>query len=102
MSTAWFDKDSEDEGEEETTNSAMAFTGKCEFDSESSDEDIFDEEIVETCKRLYIKREESCMVREKHKKTISTLLQKKEKLISTIIGLKEEVTLLKYKLEIMT
>lgn len=42
------------------------------------------------------------MVVEKYKKTISALLLEKEKLGSTIAGLKEEVTLLKSKLENMT
>lgn len=48
----------------------MVFIGKCESDSESSDE-----ELAKTYKLLHIKWEEACMIREKHNKTISTLLQ---------------------------
>lgn len=63
MSSIWYDY--EDAREEEIANSVMAFTGKCEFDSDSNDEDIFDEEITETHKLFYIKWFEACMTWEK-------------------------------------
>ena len=99
MSSNW--SNFEDESEEEITNRVMTFTIKYEFDSESSDEDISDQELTETYKLLYTKWKESCMVGEKQKKTISALLQEKEKLISINNRLKEEVTLLNSKLENM-
>jgi hypothetical protein len=46
MWITWSDSDEESEGE--TTNKVMTFTGKYETNSESSDEDIFDEELVAT------------------------------------------------------
>lgn len=45
MSISW--SDSDDESEKETTNRVMYFTKKYEFGSESSDEDIYDKELVE-------------------------------------------------------
>lgn len=64
------------------------FTRKYEFDSESSDEDISDEELAETCKLLYIKWEEACMVGQEKKRKLSTLLQEKDKIVSTIMSTK--------------
>lgn len=72
MSTTWYD--SEYESEEDTTNKVMNFTGKYEFDSESSDEDISGEELAEMYKLLYIKWKEACRVGENQKKAINVLL----------------------------
>lgn len=94
--------DSNDESEEEIDNIVMAFTGKFEHGSESSDEEIIDEELAKTYKILYNQWKEACMIGEKQNKTISVLLLEKEKLGSTIAGLEEEVALLKSKLDNMT
>lgn len=99
MSATWCD--SEDENEEKTTNRVMTFTGKYKSDSEANDEDISDEELVETYKILYSKWKEACIVGDKLKKNISAFHQKKEKLVSTITGLEDEVTLINSKLENM-
>lgn len=90
--------DFDDKSEEKTDNKLITFTEKYEFGSESSDEEITDEELVERYKHLYSQWKESCMVGEKQKKTMSALLLEKEKLVSTITGLEEEITLLNSQL----
>lgn len=80
----------------------MVFTGKYEYYSESSDEEINDGELDETYKRLLTHQKEACMVVEKQKETISALLLEKEKRGSTVAGLEEEVILLNSKLDNMT
>lgn len=78
--------------EEEITNRVMAFTGKYDYNSDFSDEDISDEELAKIYKILYRQWKKVCMVGEKYKK---------EKLVSTIIGLEDEVILLNSKHENM-
>lgn len=51
---------------------------------------------------MYLKWKEECMFGEKRKEKINILLQKNTNLITTISELKQEVTLLNYKLEGMT
>lgn len=63
MSVTW--SDFEDESKEETTNKVMSFIGKFESGNDSSDEDITDEELVETYKPLYSQWKESCIKGEK-------------------------------------
>lgn len=46
---------SDDESEGQTTKKVMAFTRKYESGSESSNEEIIDEELAETYKPLYNK-----------------------------------------------
>lgn len=57
--------DSNDESEEETANKVMAFIGKYKFTSESSNEEINDEELAFKRKLLYTQWKEACMVRKK-------------------------------------
>lgn len=50
LSITWCDSDDESEGE--ISNKLMAFTRKYESDSESSDQDISEEELVATYRLL--------------------------------------------------
>lgn len=60
------------------------------------------EGLDETYRLFYTQWKEACMVVEKKKKPISDLFLEKQKLGSSIVGMEEEVTLLKSKLDNMT
>ncbi|MCI32273.1 gag-pol polyprotein, partial [Trifolium medium] len=91
--------DSEEEDAEETSNNA--FTGKCETSSETSNDDLLDEELAEAHKHFTSKWEQSCQIIEQEN-IIKKLAQEKDELTSTITELKEEVTLLNSKLTNVT
>lgn len=59
----------------------VVFTRKYDYDSDSSHEEITDEELVETYKLLHSQWKEASMVGEKHKKTKSVFLQEKRSLL---------------------
>ncbi|MCI65307.1 hypothetical protein A2U01_0086565, partial [Trifolium medium] len=65
MSPTCYDEDSERECDDKTAKRVMAFMGKYDSDSESSDEDVSDGDIAETYKLLYTKWVEACNVVEK-------------------------------------
>src|ERR1044072_5106949 len=124
MVVTWSDEDSEAESENETANVVKALMVKGDVEEDSSDEEISDQEQVETYKLLYTKWTELCDVCEKQKKMILTLNQEKgkiqgnscnqeqENIIQTLMQekkklqienaeLQEEVSLLEAKLESM-
>lgn len=80
----------------------MTFIGKYDSFSESSDENVSTEKLVETYRHFLTEWKKSFLKEEKQKKTISVILMKNEKHRSTFACLKEEVTLLKSKLDNMT
>lgn len=80
----------------------MAFIGKYDSCSESSDGDIPPEELVKSYRQFLTEWKEYCMREDNQNNTISAILIEKDKLGSTITGLEEEVTLLKSKLDNMT
>jgi hypothetical protein len=88
--------DSEEESEGETTN--KAFSGLLETTSDSSSEDLLDEDLAEAHKPLTAKWRQSCQIIERREKLIDKLAKEKEALSSTATGLKEEVTLWESKL----
>jgi hypothetical protein len=91
---------SEEENKRET--SIKAFTGILKTISNTSSEDLLDEELEEAHKHLTPKWKQSCQIIERQKKLKEKLAQEKEALSSTATGLKEEVTLLKSILTNMT
>ena len=73
----WSDGEYEDESEAMTANVVKALTVKSNVEEDSSDEEIYDQELAETYKLLYTKWTELCVVCEKQKKMINTLSREK-------------------------
>lgn len=67
--------ESNDESEGETTNKVMAFPEK--YESDSSDEEMTIEELVETFRLLHTKWKEACTIFESQNKTIGVLNEEK-------------------------
>jgi len=93
---------SSNEPDDETTTHVTTFTGRCEFDEDSCDEDVPYEELADSYKELYARSEEVCKIWEKQKRIIAQLQLEKEKLLCSISGFQNEVNLLSSKLENMT
>jgi hypothetical protein len=66
LSISWTDSDDESEGE--ITNKVTAFTGKYETSSDTSDEDLTVEEMVEAYRLLLTKWKETCILGEKNRR----------------------------------
>ncbi|XP_050895373.1 uncharacterized protein LOC127101991 [Lathyrus oleraceus] len=96
------DDDFEDETDDETAKHVTAFTGRYELEEGSCDEYVSYEEFLISYRELCVRSEKVCKIGEKQKRIIAQLQDGKENLLSTISGLKDEVTLLNYKLENMT
>ncbi|KAI5396681.1 hypothetical protein KIW84_062772 [Lathyrus oleraceus] len=79
----------------------MEFTRKYNTCSESNNEDISEEELDETYRLLLAQWKKYFLREEKQKKTVNVLLLENEKLGTTIVVIKEEITLLKLKLNNM-
>jgi hypothetical protein len=73
MSITWSDSDEKNKGE--TTNKVIAFTDKYETSSNTSNEDLIDEELAEPYRILVTKWEEACILVDRHKKTLKALFQ---------------------------
>jgi hypothetical protein len=50
---------------DETAKHVAAFTGKCESDEDSCDEDVSYEELADSYRELYARSEEVCKIEEK-------------------------------------
>ncbi|MCI35433.1 gag-pol polyprotein, partial [Trifolium medium] len=93
---------SEDDKNNEVAKKVTAFTGRCESDDDSCDEEISFEELAAAYKELCVKSEEICKLSNKQKGIIAQLEAEKKVQLSTIANLESEVTLLSTKLENMT
>ena len=65
----WYDSKSE----EGIANNGMAYSGRCEYDGESSTEYLSEEDLDTPCRLLLSKWEEEWLTIENHKKTIGVL-----------------------------
>lgn len=99
MTITWSESDDESNGE--ISSKLMAFTRKYEYEEEFSDEDMYEEDLVETFILMHTRWKDACTTLDKQNKTINMLLKEKENLVLTIIGLEDEIYLLKGKLETM-
>lgn len=81
----WSNSDNESEGE--YVNIVMAYSRKYKAKSESSNEDMMNEELASTYRLLLNKWEEACMEVANQKKTINGILQEKVKQATTITNL---------------
>ncbi|PNX88587.1 retrotransposon-related protein [Trifolium pratense] len=70
LTVSWSDED-DSEGEVESAKHINALTGVCTSDTESCDEELTFDELVESYKELCLKSEEVCRTLEKQKKTIA-------------------------------
>ena len=102
MPVTWSDCDSESNSEEESSKLVTALVGICNSDSDSSDEEVTFEELVESYKKLCIRSAEVCQQNEKQKKLIVKLEAEKKAGIDTISHLEGEVQMLNSKLDQMT
>ena len=78
----WSDDDSDDDSEDVTANVVMALTVKNDVESDSSYEEMSEEELAETYKLMYTKWKELCVICEKQKNIMNSLTQENEHLKS--------------------
>lgn len=92
------------ESEYDKANVVVSFTScicsssKLNNDDDASDDDMFNDELVETCQILYLKQNDECKVSKKKKDKVEVLLQDKACLMTTISELKEDVDHMSSKL----
>ncbi|XP_058771038.1 uncharacterized protein LOC131644531 [Vicia villosa] len=102
LSVSWSDEDSGSDFEEESAKHVTAFTGVCNFDEDSSDDELTFEELAASYRKLCIRSAEVCQQSETQKKYIAQLEADNKGFSKTISELNNEIIMLQSKLDQMS